>query len=198
MADFGSFVLGLISGLTPTLIWQMWLEPWRDRMNAAKVLRTEVQLNLRHLIAQREWLEARCAILEDFRTSHVVFDALAGTVAEFPDRLVEAIIRAYEHLEHLVIVSERVRAYKQRLDQLEDDVAEDSPKRRKLSIDIQAGVDAFRDSLDGAIKTLEHARRCLHDTLPYWSKEQLTPLKDIERDSAERVSRSINQKRQLP
>jgi len=106
MTDTTKFLLGPLFALIPVLLWELWIKPWRSRINIAKILREEADLNLGNLVRAKTWrLLKPGTIIQDFSLSTVVFEAVSGRIAELPSAIVNRTLLLYDRIHYLRLIA---------------------------------------------------------------------------------------------
>jgi hypothetical protein len=190
-----ALLAGALIALVPVFVWELVLRPQRERFQVAKLLRVEIQVNLRMLIRTRIWREeSPKGIVRDFFTTRIALEALAGRMGELPARVLDDVLRLYRSLEQLDTISERYREHMRELTTR----PEGSAKLAEYDATRISALDAFDETLNTALDLGIRASKGLDEVLiSHWAPEErrLASPEDLEIAARSEIKTTIERRK---
>jgi len=112
-----AIVLGLLGGIGGTILWEGFIVRRRNCKSLARIIATEIGMNMALLSAQIHLRETQPNSIEkDFQLTRSVMDSVSSEIGIFPSNILEKVLQFYLNVDHVNRVSKEMVAICQKLE----------------------------------------------------------------------------------
>jgi len=184
--NLSPWVQGLFGGAGVTLLWEGLLKPTRDRRSLARVLASEISINIQYAAGQRLYLNHNpSGIPSDFAMSDAVFEATAARIGDLPPNVIGEVVLLYGGLRDLNRIPASFALA------LREFRSKSGPDQKVVQMELDSHFGVYRTSLEKFVERANVLLPKLHRIATPWfridlrlKKKRVLTLEDLARDVA--------------